>query len=300
LNRSGAKKISSEDSSAAIADNLKRSAVIDSREDYAVSAEFRLDTEDAEVTSPSLDGMYIDLTGEERDYPINNTLFEGRMKLLLRADPQNKYDFDGDRKIYWELQIQGQFKRTPGPLYLSIEIPEEESTFKISWPMRAVARAFCRLIRFMGYNMLHNSFGEKGDRPHFGTPALQAFDKFVTSRTNETAPKLGQLIEESYHSAMMRRKFETGHTFDPSLLYTMSFNDTFFDPIKWQVTGIPLLNPIDMSKFADNIRFIIYEVEEEDHRSLNLPNGDARAVVHGTHTKRNIAMWFQMHRKKYA
>mmetsp|Transcript_12655 Transcript_12655/g.26273 ORF Transcript_12655/g.26273 Transcript_12655/m.26273 type:complete len:104 (-) Transcript_12655:87-398(-) len=98
---------------------------------------------------------------------------------------------------------------------------------------------------------------------------------------------------------MMRRRFQANHTFDSSLMYTMSFNDTFFDPVQWQVTGIPLLKPIDMTKFTNNIRFVIYEVEEEDNKAIMLRDGNARAVVHGTHTKRNILMWFQLHKQTY-
>jgi len=183
-------------------------------------------------------------------------------------------------------------------LYLGVEIPEDEEHFRISWPMRTVSKAFCKLIKFMGYSLLHNSVGEKGDRPHFATPAFQALDKFVASKADQPSPVLGHYIYEPFESALQRRKFQSEHTVDTSLLYTMSFNDTFFDPVRWRVTGVPLLRPVDMSRFTNNIRFVIYEVEEENHKPVAIPkNGDLKAVAHGTHTKKNHVMWFQLHRK---
>eukprot|EP00591_Stephanopyxis_turris_P012488 CAMPEP_0195520772 /NCGR_PEP_ID=MMETSP0794_2-20130614/17536_1 /TAXON_ID=515487 /ORGANISM="Stephanopyxis turris, Strain CCMP 815" /LENGTH=315 /DNA_ID=CAMNT_0040650193 /DNA_START=243 /DNA_END=1190 /DNA_ORIENTATION=+ len=246
------------------------------------------------LSSPG--GMFIDLISEEQEWPIQNDLFDGKMVFLMKANPKSTYDFDGDENVHWELQMQGRFKRVPGPLYLSIEIPKEEK-FGVSWFTKVVAKAFCKLIKVMGYNLLHHSFGEKGDLPHFATPAYQAFDKFIVRKSNQTSPELGKPIDESHESSVKRRKFESGHIIDTSSLYTMSFNDTFFDPVTWQVKGIPLFKPIDIKKFTNNIRFVIYEVEEEDHKPLSARDGNVRAVAHGTHTKRNIVMWFQLHRR---
>lgn len=265
--------------------------------DYSSTAELRAN-ETYGVVPTEYDRVYVNLADDQRDYPISNDLFEGKMRLLLREDPKNKYDFKGDHNVHWELQIQGRFKRAPGPLYLGVEIPEDEEHFRITWPMRTVSKAFCRLIKFMGYNLLHNSFGEKGDRPHFATPAFQAFDKFIASKPDQPPPVLGRYIHEPYESAMGRRKFQSDHTIDTTLLYTMSFNDTFFDPVQWQVTGVPLLRPVDMSRFTNNIRFAIWEVEEENHKPVASPkNGDLKAVAHGMHTKKNHVMWFQLHRQ---
>lgn len=247
------------------------------------------------VISSLGDGMNIDVMGEVHEWPIHNELFEGKMVFLLRSNPTNEYDFGGDQNIHYELQLQGRFKRSPGPLYLSIEVPAEEK-FRISWPMRAAANAICSLIKFFGYH-LHNSFGEKGDLPHFASPAYQAFDKFIHCKPNQTSPKLGQYISEPHDSCMKRRKFEAHHTFDTSRIYTMSFNDTFFDPVKWHVTGVPLFKRIDISKFAKKIRLVVYEVHEEDNKLKLVQNGDARALARGIHTKRNVVMWLQLQKR---
>lgn len=239
--------------------------------------------------------IFINGLNEISSIPVNNELFEGKMIIILRANPTYNYDFGGDKNINWEVQLQGRFKRKPGPLYLSVEIPKEEN-FRLSWGLRTIVNASCKLIQFFGYD-LHKSLGEKGEIPHFASPAFQAFDKFVTTNSSQIhPPKLGQEIEESYDSCIKRRRLEKDHIIDTSLTYTMSFNDTFFDPAGWSVTGIPLFKNIDVSKFANSLRLVLYEVEEEDNRQIKNREGDVRAMVKGKHTKRNIAMWMQMHR----
>ena len=75
----------------------------------------------------------------------------------------------------------------------------------------------------------------------------------------------------------------------------MSFNDTFFDPSSWTVTNIPIFKSVDMSKFANSLRLVLYEVDEEDYKQIRERSGNVRALSKGKHTKRNIAMFVQMH-----
>lgn len=264
--------------------------------------------------------LYIDVENMQ-EIPINNDMFKGKMLLLLRRANNetnfdgSSYDFEGDSKVRWEVQIQGRFKRLTGPLYFSIEIPKEEP-IKVNWAFRMATNAICKVIRFFGYDGLHSTFGEKGDLPHFGINLFQGMDKFVptsvfdndnnnnNNSTDEEAPltpappKLGEYVEESHDSIMRRRRLKVQHTIDPALLYTMSFNDTFFDPVRWEISGIPILNKIDLSKYVNHVRCIIYEVEEENHKRIPEKNGDATAVVKGVHTKRNTIMWFELRNLK--
>lgn len=121
----------------------------------------------------------IDSDGGNRPYvreiEIDNDLFKGKMLLFLRVPSTSKnnniienpssnnninqhYDFGGDKNIKWEMQIQGKFKRIPdGPLYLAVELPE---TKKLNWGLRVFGNAFCKMIRFFGYDV-EKSFGEK-------------------------------------------------------------------------------------------------------------------------------------------
>ena len=50
------------------------------------------------------DGSNIDL--QKSPFPINNDLFEGLIHVLMRDLPGNTYDFDGEKGVLWEIQIQ--------------------------------------------------------------------------------------------------------------------------------------------------------------------------------------------------
>uniref|UniRef100_A0A7S0CHL2 Domain of unknown function at the cortex 1 domain-containing protein n=1 Tax=Proboscia inermis TaxID=420281 RepID=A0A7S0CHL2_9STRA len=155
------------------------------------------------------------------------------------------------------------------------------------------------MIKLMGYD-LHSSFGQNGEPPHYASPLFQSLDKMDITTRNEEYQKLGEEIHEPNESCTKRKKVKMDHIIDESLLYTMSFNDTFFDPVRWEVTGIPFpgFKRIDMKKFAQSIRFVIYEVDEENHQRRTVKtvkNGNSRSVSRGAHTKRNILTWFQIH-----
>jgi len=50
------------------------------------------------------EGTSIDLA--KSPFPINNDLFEGLIHVLMRDLPGNTYDFDGEKGVLWEIQIQ--------------------------------------------------------------------------------------------------------------------------------------------------------------------------------------------------
>lgn len=245
--------------------------------------------------SEIISGIQVNVFDGVNEWPINNEIFEGKMAIFFRGNPNNLYNFGMEDNIHWELQLQGRFKRKTGPLYLSVELPKEVP-LRLSWPVRAVANVFCKMIKFLGFD-LHSSFGQNGELPHFATPLFQAIDKIAVTAHNEKMPQLGEVIYESNESIMERRKFKMSHTIDESLIYTMGFNDTFFDPVRWEVTGIPFpgFKRIEMKKVAKAIRLMIYEVAEENHKQHPAKNGNVRSVAHGAHTKRNAITWFQVH-----
>jgi hypothetical protein len=57
-----------------------------------------------EIAGEGFDGTSIDLA--KSPFPINNDLFEGQIIFLLRDLPGNTYDFDGDKSVLWEIQMQ--------------------------------------------------------------------------------------------------------------------------------------------------------------------------------------------------
>lgn len=66
-----------------------------------------------EIQTPSPDGTKVEegFAGSGIDlakspFPISNDLFEGKIHVLMRDLPANTYDFDGDKDVLWEIQIQ--------------------------------------------------------------------------------------------------------------------------------------------------------------------------------------------------
>ena len=105
--------------------------------------------------------IHHNILGPNMTWPIDNDLFHGSICILLRDHPHCDYDFHGENDVFFEIQIQGKFKRQPqGPLYLSLELPQMEK-LKVSWPVRTAMNALVAFIRSWGYRYLHMSFGGK-------------------------------------------------------------------------------------------------------------------------------------------
>ena len=105
----------------------------------------------------NFEGTQVDL--QDSPFTISNDLFEGKLHVLLRDLPGNTYDFDGEKGVLWEMQIQGKFKRQiQGPIYLAMELPQLEK-YKVTAPMKMVIRACLQLMKSMGHKDVHMSFG---------------------------------------------------------------------------------------------------------------------------------------------
>jgi hypothetical protein len=59
---------------------------------------------DGGAVPESFDGTNVDLS--KSPFPVNNDLFEGLIHILMRDLPGNKYTFDGEKEVLWEIQIQ--------------------------------------------------------------------------------------------------------------------------------------------------------------------------------------------------
>ncbi len=84
------------------------SIVVETEEDVLTYGELQTQvqtpTQDESPASDSFDGTSIDLA--KSPFEINNDLFEGLIHVLMRDLPGNTYDFDGDKDVLWEIQIQ--------------------------------------------------------------------------------------------------------------------------------------------------------------------------------------------------
>jgi len=245
------------------------------------------------------ESMEIDIKsylGPRTIYPIRNSLFHGHLCILIRDHPNCHYNFDNETNVYFELQIQGKFKRKlKGPLYLALEIPQT-TEYKLSWALRTIIKAAVRFIKSLGYDFVHMSYGggKGGDTPHLSSPAFQAFDRLVITPEGGELPLLGYAIPEKYEDTVRRKKFDFDHRIDTSSTYTMSFNHTFANVAEWRVYGIPIIKSIDLG-FTNDLRVVVYEIDEGGGDDID---GNVQAIAKSTiHRTKDVAWWVHFQRR---
>lgn len=59
---------------------------------------------DGGTVPESFSGTEVDLS--KSPFPVNNDLFEGFIHIMMRDLPNNTYDFDGEKEVLWEIQMQ--------------------------------------------------------------------------------------------------------------------------------------------------------------------------------------------------
>lgn len=245
----------------------------------------------------SFDGTSVDL--KESPFPVNNDFFEGLVHIMMRDLPGNKYTFDGEKEVLWEMQIQGKFKRAPrGPIYLAMELPQL-TKYKVNGAIKLVLRACLQLMKSMGHKDVHQSFGGSGECPHIGAPAFHSFDRVVVTPPGETPPPLGEHLPRM-ESDIQRRKnfFKINQKIDVGSTYTFSLKNRRFDPLKWKVVGVPIARQFTVSRFTDAVRLAVYEVLEEAGQPVPDPEGKVTAMAKKKHTKRNNFIWIKLSRKR--
>lgn len=252
---------------------------------------------DGVEASQDFEGTLVDLN--KTPFPINNDLFEGLVQILMRDLPGNTYDFNGEKEVLWEIQIQGKFKRQiKGPIYLAMELPQNEK-YKVTAAMKIVIRACLQLMKTMGHKDTHISFGGSGEVPHIGAPAFHSFDRVVVTPPGETPPPLGVHMERM-PSDIQRRKnfFKLQQKIEVGSTYTFSMKNRRFDPLKWKVVGVPIARQFTVSRFTDAVRLAVYEVLEEGGKPVEDPKGNVTAMAKKKHTKRNTFIWVNLARRR--
>ncbi len=232
--------------------------------------------------------------GPEMTWPIDNNLFQGSLCILIRDHPRCDYNFDNETDVYFELQIQGKFKRKPtGPIYLGLELPEDEK-INISWPLRTFLNAAVAFMKSWGYKSVNLSFG-RGEEipPQISSPAFQAFDRIVITPNGETPPRLGHAIPECNENTVKRKSLTFDHRICTNSIYTLSLNHTYVDLVEWQVHGIPVVNSFEFT-FTDSMRLVMYEVDDDSVDT----KGNINAVTKKrNHKKRDVVFWIKFERE---
>jgi len=261
-----------------------------------LSTQIQTASPDGGAVEESFDGTAVDLS--KSPFPINNDFFEGLIHVMMRDMPGNTYDFDGQKEVLWEIQMQGIFKRAPkGPIYLAMELPQLEK-YKVTTPIKLVIRACLQLMKTMGHKDVHQSFGGSGETPHIGAPAFHSFDRVVVTPPGEKPPELGQHLPRM-QSDIQRRKnfFKINQKIDVGSTYTFSLKNRRFDALKWKVIGVPIARQFTVSRFTDAVRLAVYEVLEEAGKPVADPEGKVTAMAKKKHTKRNNFIWIKLSRK---
>ncbi len=226
--------------------------------------------------------------GPEISWRIENDFFRGHVCILIQDHPRCNYDFENQTDIYFEIQVQGQFKKKPtGPIYLGIEIPKKKK-LKLSWPMRAFFNAAMAFIKSWGYKWVHSHLGEDDvQMPIISSPAFQAFDRLVITPKHDKPPQLGYPIPHNDNAAKMKA-FKLDHKICTENIYTMSFNHSYVDIARWRVTNIPLVKTFSFD-FTDSLRLTMYEIDDGDGVDHD---GYVEAIASSKyHRKQDVVFW---------
>lgn len=156
------------------------------------------------------------------------------------------------RRLF-EVQVQGKFKRLPqGEIFVGAEASLKMELGLIS---RSVAKAAINLCSTM-VGDLHSSLGDmKGNElyqlPHLVAPMFITFDKIVLTSKGETPPPLGIPFTEDLEYRKKRLKFRSikDAEVDLETTYSFSVNTSNINLLTWQLTGIPLVRPMDLRTF---------------------------------------------------
>eukprot|EP01035_Chromulina_nebulosa_P017045 gene17045-22554_t len=202
--------------------------------------------------------------------PFETELFKGYSLIVLRTDPVDPHyqSFFLGKRLF-EVQMQGKFKRMPtGELYVGTEAIEKVELGIIT---RSLSKA---ILQFLGtmINGLQVSFGDSPTNPdqqfpHLVAPMFNSLDKIVVTPPGETPPPMGIPFVESNEFKIQRRKFRSLNecNIDLECTYSFSVNSSQISWINWNLSGIPMVRPLDLRTFAGNspIRLVGYEVPKD-------------------------------------
>lgn len=257
------------------------------------------------IQTPSLVGLQIEegFEGTSVDlkkspFPVKNDLFDGLVHIMLRDLTGNTYDFNGEKNVIWEIQIQGKFQRQiKGPIYYALELPQRER-YKATAAIRLVIRGSMAVMKTMGHKEIHLSFGGGDELPHIAGPAFHSLDRVVVTPEGDKPPSLGEHLLQTTSDISRRKAFsKTGLELDLNATYTFSVKNRRFDALNWKVIGVPFVRSFDVSRFTEAARLALYEVVEENGKLVEDPKGKLTTLAKKKHTKRNTFLWVQMSRK---
>jgi hypothetical protein len=205
-------------------------------------------------------------------FPIENDLFVGNIKLVLRPltpedDPHFKDRVLDAQKTTFEIQIQGKFKRIPrGKMYMGGQITEPS----LGGMTKGISNLLLRLLsRHVGANLAY-SFGTDDELPHISFPLMTCMENVVITKPHERIPSLGQPFVESHESRQRRRSSaEDVKKWNLEDTYSMSYSADSIDLSAWRIV-YPCEVTLGNLWGNSALRLIVYEKDQQTDKSHNL------------------------------
>ena len=213
-------------------------------------------------------------------YPIENELFCGQLCIRHYKDGYSNAAEDFSfPEVYWEIQVQGKFKRVPsGALYLGVEpiwssdsSANNKEVKSVPWHLKSVLTIFVNFMKSWGYKWFYISYGDDNDGspPMMAAPLFQSLRRIHIAKSDGVIPQLGVLIEEDDDIQAARKVLANDDVIQLDNTYTFSFDNCYFEPFEWKVLRVPLVKEFDARKVAPKLRFSFYEVQGDDEPPTN-------------------------------
>lgn len=192
---------------------------------------------------------------------ISNDYFEGTCLIFVR-DPTVPVLTPGTFcRRYFEIQLQGRFKRTPERFFIGMELSE---VLRLSMMARGISNTLFSFVRSYEPD-IDVSFGSKDkvgvdfELPHLVAPLFKGCDIVVETPDGEALPTLGTDITggrtHPKGGRPMRIRLDC--------TYTICTFSTCIDLFAWKVKGTPV-GDVDVGKVVgrDNaIRVVMYALQ---------------------------------------
>ncbi|KOO34566.1 hypothetical protein Ctob_013360 [Chrysochromulina tobinii] len=168
---------------------------------------------------------------------ISNDYFEGTCFLFVRDPAVHVSTQDTFCRRYFEIQLQGRFKRTPERFFIGLELSE---VLRLSMLMRGVCNTLFNFVRSYEPDICVSFGSAKGgidyEMPHLVSPYFKGCDIVVETPDGEAPPTLGTDITGGRTHPKGGRPI--GIRLDCT--YTICTFSTCIDPFAWKVKGTPV------------------------------------------------------------
>jgi len=148
---------------------------------------------------------------------------------------------------------------------------------------KALCSLVLRAINIMRGDCIHYSFGDNGQLPHIMLPLYAAADTFIQTKTDTSQagkktelPTMGvRMFPQDEINLKHRRKYalKKPHNFQggSDAAYSFSLHNGNLDLYSWKVSGIPGLQPMDLTSYWSDmpLRIVGYMVRKHRHEKKN-------------------------------